>query len=160
ICRQEVFLPSKVGAYPLIRPGRRHMLPHEKPAFRAGFKGIGSVPKWRAPVFYPISHRSALLIAVLVALLGASRFCPAQNVNSKGIWISNEELQAIPTSGTAWQYLKYRADQPSGIPKVSNQNDPENVQVLAKALVYARTGIESYRTQVIASVMTAMGTEK
>lgn len=45
-------------------------------------------------------------------------------------------------------------------PDLSNQDDPTNVQVLAKALVYARTGLEAYRTDVIRACMAAMGTER
>ncbi len=79
--------------------------------------------------------------------------------SAQGIWISAAEIQTLPTSGAAWANLKSEADQPTGTPDLSDQNDPTNVRVLAKALVYARTGIESYRTEVINACMAAIGTE-
>jgi len=87
---------------------------------------------------------------------------PAQeeaNAQSKGIWMSASEIASLPTSGAAWANLKAEADQPTGKPDLSNQDDPTNVRVLAKALVYARTKQESYRTEVINACMAAMNTE-
>jgi hypothetical protein len=83
-----------------------------------------------------------------------------QNPNCKGIWMSCEEVEAIPMSGTAWTNLKAKADVSTGTPNLADQEDPVNVRVMAKALVYARTGVESYRTQVISACMAAIGTEK
>jgi hypothetical protein len=83
----------------------------------------------------------------------------AQNPNCRGIWISNEELKALPMSGTAWSKLKSVADGAAGTPVLSNQDDPVNVRVMAKALVYARTGVESYRSDVITACMAAIDTE-
>jgi len=76
-----------------------------------------------------------------------------------GIWITALELSGLPMSGPAWDRLKAEADTPTGAPNLSDQDDPTNVRVLAKALVYARTHDENYRTQVIDAVMAAMGTE-
>lgn len=59
------------------------------------------------------------------------------------------EVANLPTSGAAWTALKSWADKSVASPSVSDQDDPDNVITLAKALVYARTGTESYRTQVI-----------
>lgn len=84
----------------------------------------------------------------------------AQNADSKGIWISNKEIAALPTAGKAWDNLKSVADRPTGKPNISDQDNPANVSVLAKALVYARTGDESYRNEVIDACMAAMGTER
>ncbi len=77
-----------------------------------------------------------------------------------GIWINATEIAALPTSGTAWQKLKTEADKPAGTPKLSNQDDPVNVQIMAKALVFARTKDARYRTEVITACMAAIGTEK
>jgi hypothetical protein len=79
---------------------------------------------------------------------------------TSGIWISAEELAQLPVSGPAWQNLKDEADKSTGTPNLSNQDDPTNVRVLAKALVYARTGTESYRNDVIDACMDAIGTEE
>jgi len=76
-----------------------------------------------------------------------------------GVWITAAELSSLPMSGPAWDRLKAEADTPTGVPNLSDQDDPTNVRILAKALVYARTTAENYRTQVIDAVMAAMGTE-
>jgi hypothetical protein len=75
------------------------------------------------------------------------------------ILIDRATLLSLPTSGTAWQALKGRADLAAGTPNLSNQDDPNDVTALAKALVYARTGDTRYRDQVIAMLRGAVGTE-
>lgn len=62
-------------------------------------------------------------------------------------------------SGAAWTALKARADSTSGLPNISNQDDDTDQLVLARALVYARTGIASYRTSVVSALRSALGTE-
>ncbi len=102
-------------------------------------------------------------LLLLISFLAVALFpvmTQAQNPNSKGIWISQQELSALPTSGKAWWNVKSAADGSTGKPNVSNQDDPVNVRVMAKALVYARTGDESYRQDVINACMSAIGTEK
>lgn len=81
------------------------------------------------------------------------------SATTRGIWTSAQELAALPTSGTAWNNLLAEANKPTGLPNVANQDDPTDVRVLAKALVYARTGNEAYRAQVIDACMRAVGTE-
>jgi len=76
---------------------------------------------------------------------------PSGNGGS-GIWIGHDELMARPMSGTAWNNVKSMADSSCGTPDLSNQDDPTNVCVMAQALVFARTGTASYRT----NVMTAL----
>ena len=76
------------------------------------------------------------------------------------IWISSERLRSLPVDGMAWNEVKAAANQPMGFPDLSNQNDPTNVLVLAKALVYARTGEERYREEVVSACMLAIGTEE
>jgi len=72
------------------------------------------------------------------------------------------ELATLPTSGTAWTQLKAVADRAAGTPTLSNQSSDTNVNVLAKALVYARTGIPTYRDDVAAAlrVIATGNTEK
>ena len=84
---------------------------------------------------------------------------PPPPVAGKGIWISKEEIAQLPMSGTAWTALKKAADSPAGTPLLSNQDQDNNVLVLAKALVYARTGQEKYRTEVRSQCMAAINTE-
>jgi hypothetical protein len=75
------------------------------------------------------------------------------------IWISRERLLELPTEGAAWDNLTKAAQKPLMPPDVSDQDDPANVHLLAKALVYARTGRESYRDTVIQACLLAIGTE-
>jgi PKD repeat protein len=77
----------------------------------------------------------------------------------QGIWTSSTELASHATSGSAWDNVLDEANEAIGIPLISDQNDDSDVRVLAKALVYARTGNESYRTQVIGACRSAIGTE-
>jgi hypothetical protein len=62
-------------------------------------------------------------------------------------------------SGPAWTALKRAADAAAGSPNLADMNQANNVLVLAKALVYARTGEARYRTEVIAGLRSVMGTE-
>ena len=78
----------------------------------------------------------------------------------KGIWTSREELAKLPVSGPAWESLKAAADKPGGTPNLRDRNDQVDVRVMAKALVYARTGESRYRDEVISLCREAMGTEK
>lgn len=76
-----------------------------------------------------------------------------------GIWISKDELARLPTRGAAWEHLKEEADKELREPRLRNQDQSNNVGVLAKALVYARTGETGYREEVIENLMAAIGTE-
>lgn len=51
------------------------------------------------------------------------------------------------------------ASEPTDAPNLSDQDDPTNVRVMAKALVFVRTGQARYRAEVVASCMSAIGTE-
>ncbi|GEM_PF-709298 len=77
-----------------------------------------------------------------------------------GIWTSAAEINVLPISGLSWEQLKREADAPLSPPNLSDNEDDSNVAVLAKALVYARTGEEKYRQGVIAACMAAIGTEQ
>jgi hypothetical protein len=66
---------------------------------------------------------------------------------------------SLPMSGSGWLALKARADLPVGSPNLSNQDDPNDVTALAKALVYARTGVVRYRDETITMLKAAVGTE-
>lgn len=77
-----------------------------------------------------------------------------------GIWISAAEVLQLPTTGASWNDMKAEADLPAAAPNLSDQEDSLNVRVLAKALVYARTGLASYRDEVVQACMAVMGTEQ
>jgi hypothetical protein len=76
-----------------------------------------------------------------------------------GIVVSSSELRALPTSGAAWDALKRAADASAGAPNLADLNQDTNVLILAKALVYARTGTPAYRAEVISALRSVMGTE-
>jgi hypothetical protein len=69
-----------------------------------------------------------------------------------GIWISQAEIDAIPMSGPAWQNLLSAASGSCGAVDLEDQDDATNVCVMAKALVFARTGDTRY----LADVTTAL----
>ena len=70
----------------------------------------------------------------------------------QGIWISPQRLAGLPTSGSAWNNVKSAADSSAGTPDLSNQDDSTNVIIMAKALVYARTGQTNYRSDVLSAL--------
>lgn len=78
----------------------------------------------------------------------------------RDMWLSPQEVAGLPTSGAAWNNLLSAAQQNTSAPNISNQDDKTDVYVLAKALVYARTGEIGYRDQVVAAIQAAIGTEK
>lgn len=78
---------------------------------------------------------------------------------SKEIFVSNAHIMSLPMSGSSWTAMKSYADKAPMTPDLSDQEDPENVRVLARALVFARTGTASYRTKVIDACTKAIGTE-
>jgi hypothetical protein len=75
------------------------------------------------------------------------------------VLIAPLDLASMPTSGPAWTGLLARADATAGTPDLSNQDDDTDQIILAKALVYARTGTVSYRTSVVAALRAVVGTE-
>ena len=75
------------------------------------------------------------------------------------LWISRAEIEALPTSGTPWANVINTANSYEGSPTVCNQDSPNNVMVLAKALAYVRTGNQTFRTRVRVNVMNVIGTE-
>lgn len=78
---------------------------------------------------------------------------------SEGIWISPEELSTLPMEGTAWERLEAAADSQFDVPNMAGYTSNHDVQTLAAALVYARTGDEAYREKVVMAIRGVMGTE-
>jgi hypothetical protein len=79
---------------------------------------------------------------------------------SHEIWISQEELERLPTSGPAWDRLRAAADDTSGSADIANKNSNHDVKTMAVALVYARTGDTSYRRRAADAIAEAIGTEE
>jgi hypothetical protein len=99
---------------------------------------------------------------VLLGLAGCvSKVGESNTVRDRtdGIWISAAELADRPMSGPSWDALKEAADAPLKAEPNLSAREGEGLQVMARALVYARTGIEGYRSEVVEAVMAAMGTE-
>ena len=76
------------------------------------------------------------------------------------IWIDRATLRRRPTEGPAWEALVAAAGASAARPDLSNQDDPTNVRVLAKALVHARTGDPTLRDEVVRALRRAQGTER
>ncbi len=110
---------------------------------------------------------AALAILVLAILPSALAFeCSAEEPNRSpgsprpGLWLNTEEIRALPTEGAAWDALVDIASQPVDRPDLANQDAPENVRVLARALVHARTGDPDARHDVLAALKQVRGTER
>ncbi len=87
-------------------------------------------------------HPLALTVAATFALIWPlSHDSLAQPVVPEGIWMDRAELAALPTSGAAWSNLVQKAQPSCPRPNLSDPEDPANVCVMAKALVFARVGI-------------------
>lgn len=71
---------------------------------------------------------------------------------TSGLLTSAAELASLPTSGTAWTYMKSVADSSWGAPTVTDQNSKHGVKVLAGALVAARTGDAAMKSKVAAAL--------
>ena len=95
-------------------------------------------------------------------VLGPPGFAFGQGASADGrrsFWIDPQRMRQLPTEGEAWIRLTTAADRPLGTPNISDQTDDTEIFVLAKALVYARTRVASYREQVIDACLEAIGTE-
>jgi hypothetical protein len=118
---------------------------------------IAQKPAHKSPQggIWPGIFLKSFIMAVLII---SNVFGQSDNA-SKSIWISRQEIMALPVAGKAWQNVKREADRYTGKPNLSDQNDPVNVRVMAKALVFARTGTQKYRDEVIEACMAAIDTE-
>jgi hypothetical protein len=68
---------------------------------------------------------------------------------ASGLWLNSTEIAALPDSGGAWDNVKRRADSDCGTPDLSDQDSEANVCIMAKALVFVRTGEAQYRDAVL-----------
>ena len=76
-----------------------------------------------------------------------------------GIWISQAEIMALPTSGGAWSKLVNLASAPIPRHELSCQDSAAPHAVMATALVAARTNDDSLRAKVRDELLRAVGTE-
>lgn len=100
----------------------------------------------------------AALVAAVASMFTIARLSPTSAATDY-ILMSRTQLLSRPTSGAAWTALKARADSSIGTPDISNQDESADQTTFAKSLVFARTGIASYRTAVISALKAAIGTE-
>lgn len=107
-------------------------------------------------MMHPLARWLVALFTAAPCLLGAGI---AGETTSRRLWIDPARIAELPTSGPAWESLLAAAQEPTDAPNLSNPEDPTNVRVLAKALVYARTGEVRYRSEVWSACRAAMGTE-
>lgn len=61
-----------------------------------------------------------------------------------GIWISQQEIMALPTSGAGWSEVLAMANASAGSPSLSNQDSNNSTYIMAKALVCARLNTQPY----------------
>jgi hypothetical protein len=95
------------------------------------------------------------VLALGLVLVGT----PACGRPGGGLWVDRERLANIPAEGPAWEGLRKVAQAEAGTPDLSDKANPVNVRVLAKALVYARTGDPELRQEVVDACRAAIGTE-
>jgi hypothetical protein len=69
-----------------------------------------------------------------------------------GLWISAAEIGRLPMSGPAWTNVLAAANGSCGTVDLVDQEQSTNVCVMAKALVFARTGTPTYRTAVVTAI--------
>lgn len=74
---------------------------------------------------------------------------------STGIWMSADEIRALPTSGPAWDNVKRAADSDLSGGVLSTRDD-HNVRTMAAGLVAARLGSDVYRAKVRESLRGVM----
>lgn len=72
-----------------------------------------------------------------------------------GMWITSSEIMALPTSGAAWDRVKTAAYGSWGTADLTNQDNKHDLNVLAGALAYARTGDPALRSKVRDGVLAA-----
>ncbi len=68
------------------------------------------------------------------------------------LWSSAEELSDFPVEGAAWEAVKEAADTDFSEPVINNNNSNDDVNCLAAAIVFARTGDSIYRERVVAAL--------
>jgi hypothetical protein len=106
----------------------------------------------------------SMFLALLTAIgcsPSPSRSVPPErtSVPEEGMWISRAEVKRLPIGGRAWDRVKAAADGNLGRPNISDQDSKHDVNTLAAALVYARTGDRHYREKAAHAIWSVIGTE-
>jgi hypothetical protein len=125
-------------------------------------EGREYIVQWFERARFELHPENAPPYNVLLGLLGreiGTPLCGPVVPPAPGIWISREELARLPMAGPAWEQLKAAADANLDKANIASQNSNHDVYTLAVALVYARTGDQSYRAKAADAVMAAIETE-
>jgi hypothetical protein len=77
---------------------------------------------------------------------------------SKGIWISRDEIMQLPTSGAAWEAILRTANSNFGKAK-GGHDDPHDTYTLAQAYAAVRLDDNSLRAKVAENILSAIGSE-
>lgn len=75
------------------------------------------------------------------------------------IWLDRNVIKQLPVTGPAWERLLAAANTPMPPPDLSDQDSEANVLTLARALVYAKTGNDKYRDEVVTACLLLPGSE-
>lgn len=75
-----------------------------------------------------------------------------EGLDRSGIWIGPAEIAALSMSGNAWNNVLSKAQDACGAVDLSDKDSATNVCVMAKALVYARTGQTTYAQDVLTAI--------
>ena len=120
---------------------------------------VGNGAQWASRRILPALAANALaFVLVFLTIFAVARLTPT-SAASDTILMSRSQILSRPTSGAAWTALKARADSSIGTPDIANQDESADVTTLAKALVYVRLGVASYRSDVLAALHAVPGTE-
>lgn len=104
-------------------------------------------------------HGSEAFSGLLALTLVSGMPPPRADEAPAGVWISADEVKGLPDSGPAWNELVTWACKPLPSPDIAARDSFCDVQVMARGLVYARTGNTRCRDEVIEAIRKVMGTE-
>jgi hypothetical protein len=108
-------------------------------------------------------HLRDLLATIPIIVLIPALLLPVVGAHASigGTLIASPaELAVLPTSGSAWTYLKGVADGDLGLADLTDQNNKHDVRTLAVAFVANRLNSDAYRAKARAAILGAMGTER
>jgi hypothetical protein len=92
-----------------------------------------------------------VFFSLLFLCLGCCAAASSQGQGG-GLWVSAAELKALPMTGCAWERVSKAADKAQAeLATVSDGKSDNNVEILAAAIVYARTGLVPFRSKVVAA---------
>jgi hypothetical protein len=113
--------------------------------------------QWTSHV--PRRARLAASVLAITLLVPSAALAPADAATDY-ILMSRSTLLGRPVSGTAWANMKAVADGSLGTPNLCDLNAKHHLRTLAAALVFARTGTESYGAKARSGVMAAIPTQR